>query len=123
MEVILSHIGNTFTRTNESQSKAIQLRRFKSFFGVTPYICVLLWQYITFEPALSTTSPSHLLWALFFLKCYTTEDISRAIFDVDSKTFRSKVWILIKFISTIPNVSLYIYLNLKRNKKQKLYLC
>lgn len=96
-------LGNIYTR-HLSSSENVGRRRFIAMFGVTPKICSLLWNFVL--PFLSTDcSPCHLLWALMFLKCYSTEEINRSIVMCDEKTFRKYTWMLIKCISRIKVVS------------------
>ena len=48
-----------------------QHRRFQSFFGTSPLVCSILWQFCRVSPVLTTRArPIHLLWALMFLKTW-----------------------------------------------------
>lgn len=48
----------------------------------------------------------HLLWTLYFLKTYNTEDVSCAFLRCDRKTFRLWVWrilaVLFTQLNTVP---------------------
>ena len=81
------------------------MRRFHSFFGTSPSVWAKTWNLLEkYSPKYS--KPKHLLWCLFFLKSYCTEDIASAIFQVDRKTFRKWVWLYVKFVSQLKLVSL-----------------
>ena len=59
--------------------------------------------------------PIHLLWTLMFLKGYHKESVNSAIAEVDEKTFRKWVWILIPEISylegdLVSNEYTYLYM-------------
>lgn len=89
---------------HHSNSMYVGMRRFKSYFGVSPTICSLAWRYIKDELPHDYTE-IHLLYALFFLKTYNTEAISRSIFTCDEKTFRKRVWEVIDKLAFIKVVS------------------
>lgn len=76
---------------HKSKSRVVGLRRFKTFFGISPKICALSW---------------HLLWALFFLKNYNTESVNRKFGECDEKTFREKIWMVIDRLAFIKVVRL-----------------
>ena len=86
-----------------------QLRQFKAHFGVSPFIVCCLWNRLIEERMLSTTteqpaSPRHLLWALLFLKLYTSEEVLSRICGTTAKTFRQRVWLMLIAISGLRNV-------------------
>jgi hypothetical protein len=72
--------------------------QFLSFFGVDELVCALTWQKLEIDPEAFKedrgAEPSHLLWALLFLKLYTTMDVFCRLVGpegegaVDPKTFR-----------------------------------
>ena len=70
------------------------VRRWMGAFGALPVVCCWLWERLDPE----NTMPSgavfkHLLWGLFFLKVYETEENStRAVGKVDEKTYRVWSW-------------------------------
>lgn len=78
-----------------SDSRLVGLRRFKSFFGVSPNICAMCWNMIKDELP-DSYQEVHLLWALYFLKCYNTESVNHAVAGCDEKTFRTKVWTVVE---------------------------
>lgn len=97
-------LGNRYTKSKLSSGK-IALRRFKSFFGVTPKVCSIAWNEIKNE-APSGAQPKHLLWCLSFLKEYTTEHYRRSIFKADEKTMREWTWTFVKLLANMNVVSL-----------------
>jgi len=61
-------------------------RRFLSCFGISPNVCSCLWMLV--RPLLPDgATPLHLLWALFFLKVYGTEEHNASVAGCDEKTF------------------------------------
>lgn len=86
-------------RTNGSMIG--KLRRFRSFFGVSPEICSRLWGML--DPCATMENgavPEHLLWALMFMKIYATNSVLCALVGgVDEKTYRKWTWIFVNAIS------------------------
>ena len=64
-------------------------RTFRTLFGVSPEVCVDLWQICKFK---KSTRPKHLLWALLFIKVYATEDVLCSIAHTNRRTFRDWMW-------------------------------
>lgn len=97
-------LGNDLSGHNLNKSERVGMRRYKSMFGVTPCICHIIWKLI--QPKLPNgSSPIHLLWALYFLKNYNTEEVNRAVFRADEKTIRKWIWVFIDHISRMRVVS------------------
>ena len=116
--IYMSHVsGETFIGLASTMLPQIKItlttntiqRRFKSSFGVPPDICVILWRHI-FNHVMSCTIPIHLLWALLFLKLYNNLDTNSSIAGVDQKTFQKHTWDIIRALSSIDIVSLYIFI-------------
>lgn len=99
--------GNTLTK-HQSCSEKIGLRRFKSFFGVSPSICAKTWNLIKSKLP-SDCQPIHLLWTLLFLKCYNTESVNHSIAGCDEKTFRKRVNQILDHLMSIKVVSVYFF--------------
>lgn len=78
---------------HESNSVKIGLRRFKTFFGISPKICAISWHLIKNDLPMGYQEV-HLLWALFFLKNYNKESVNHSVTGCNEKTFRTKVWSL-----------------------------
>jgi len=86
-------------------------KRWMSLFGVSPFICSLIWNVLA--PTMNQSfgryvHPRHLLWSLCFLKVYSTERTMRIICGggekrkaPDEKTYRKWVWI---FVYSIHNM-------------------
>lgn len=96
--------GLCYIKHSSSKSSLIGLRKFRSFFGVSPTICELLWT--NMKNKMSGSQTKHLLWCLLFLKAYNTEHINASIVNVDEKTFRLWVWRFIELLSKINVVNL-----------------
>lgn len=101
-------LGNVYTDTKSASSQYVALRRFKSFFGITPLICSLIWNKIE-QAVPSGGAPKHLLWSLCFLKQYSVEHTRRAIFHADEKTIRKWTWIFVELLSELDVVK-FIFL-------------
>lgn len=100
-------LGHKFTDHKLHLSPITGLRRFKSFYGVSPDICSILWKMIDkYLPI--PCEPKHLLWALNFLKQYNVEATGKAIFGVDEKTLRKYIWIMIDALADIDTVQIMI---------------
>lgn len=100
------YYGNLLTK-HVSGSNYVGLRRFKSFFGVSPLICVKAWLHLK-SVLPSDYQEIHLLWALLFLKCYNTEHVNHSIAGCDEKTFRKRIWMVIQKLSFIKVVKSFL---------------
>ena len=83
-------------------------RRFRSAFGLTADLCKKLWDLIgriADQSIRVQARPKHMLWALFFLKQYSINDINSAISGADEKMFRKWSWCFIKLIAELNMVS------------------
>jgi hypothetical protein len=66
--------GEIMGRDPEGKSQIVFLRRWLSFFGVEPVVCVDAWTRLRVlvddpdDPELAYAKPEHLLWGLLFLK-------------------------------------------------------
>lgn len=74
------------------------LRKFLSFYGVTPLVCAIAWNQIKHNAPYNAET-KHLMWALCFLKQYSTEHIRAALFNTDEKTLRKWTWIFVNLLS------------------------
>lgn len=79
--------------------------RFRSMFGITPVVAVFVWDKIQIE----NTTPIHLLMALNFLRCYTSEHVSSRFFNVDEKTLRKYRWLYVAAICQMKLVRITIH--------------
>lgn len=105
---IFFNLGNIYTKTKSNSSKATTLRRFKSFFGISPSVCSIIWELLKYE-LVPDSQPKHLLWCLCFLKQYNTEHLRRSIFKADEKTVRKWTWIFVKLLAELNVVQLSYY--------------
>ena len=84
--------------------------RFLSFFGVSAFVCTLLWRMFEIDEAHyaedAGAEPCHLLWALLFLKVYSTSNtlcklVGQDGQSVDPKTFRKWSWLFVRKIACL----------------------
>lgn len=99
----------SFPYINHTAKKSVLvgLRRFKSFFGVSPNVCAVIWHLIKSDSS-SSNEPKHLLWALLFLKQYGTEHERRTILKKDEKTIRKWTFLYIKLIGEMDVVKTFV---------------
>lgn len=93
-------LGNCFIKNRKNLSNSIRSRRFKSFFGITPTVCCIIWNMIK-DDVPHESEPKHLLWCLCFLKQYPVEHIRQSLFTADEKTIRKWTWIYVKLLSNL----------------------
>lgn len=98
-------LGNEISKTKRGQKESTKTRRFKSFFGVTPYVCSIVWTKIVGIAPIGFL-PKHLLWGLNFLKQYTSEHKRHSTLNADEKTIRKWTWIAVKLLSGLKMVKL-----------------
>lgn len=71
--------GLKYANHNSINSIGTGLRRYRTFYGITPNVFAELWKIIAEKP--QGSEPKHLLWCLFFLKNYNKEHVNaRGIF-------------------------------------------
>jgi DDE superfamily endonuclease len=71
-----------------------------SLFGSEPAICLELWIRLRRNDDLpDNAEPKHLMWALYFLRCYDQEHKERAFLGADRKTIRKYVRPIVKGLS------------------------
>ena len=76
-----------------------EIRSFKAQYGIRPEICLVLFRrlrIVNCRPQIK-----HLLWALAFLKTYSTEDVLAAKVGTTRKTFRKRVWEIVPKIAQL----------------------
>lgn len=101
-------IGMKIARRSRVVALATQEARFKSHFGTQPRICSDVWTRINPAASMPTgAKPVHLLWALMFLKLYSSESVLCTLASageaVDEKTLRKWVWMFVPAIADITN--------------------
>ena len=85
---------------NRGSSENRMMRRFRSFFGVTPDLCTDLWG-LACDSLIPTCLPMHFLWTFMFLKQCRTEEQNASIAGCDEDTFRRWVWYV---LSVVPDL-------------------
>ena len=79
-------------------------RRFKNYFGSTPYVCTLIWEDLQTTEILEARvekkdiNIEHFLMAMHFLKTYPKEYEREVAFDVSEKYGREKTWMWVEKI-------------------------
>ena len=94
--------GQEIFRRQKKAANGTADRRFRACFGASPLVCAIIWKGIA--PVVSAYdgySPTHLLWALMFMKLYCLEPVNASIVGVDEKTFRKWSWIVIDAIESL----------------------
>ena len=69
---IVNEAYHILHRETPNQMNYTSFRRFKSMFGTSPYLATML---LIAARSTDELGPQHLLWALMFLKVYSTEAI------------------------------------------------
>ena len=91
-------------------------REFKELFGVSPTVCIDIWNRSNMD---NTLEPKHLLWGLLFLKVYTTETPLCALAGVSRKTYRKWMW---EAVFKMANVYPHVVSVAKNRSKETLFL-
>ena len=88
--------------TNRKWDSTDKDSRFRSCFGASSEIVADLWNRIETSIDEAGAEPKHLLWALVFMKVYSTEDIHCSIVGWPSvRTFRKWSWYFIRKIADL----------------------
>lgn len=104
-EKLFWKIGHRITGHKLRLSSCLGLRRFKAFFGVTPKVCGIIWELLKNKKP-DNSKPEHLLWALIFLRQYSSESTNKSLLKADEKTIRKWVWKFVELLSEMDIVSL-----------------
>jgi hypothetical protein len=93
------------TRRRDRVPSSLSKQKFDSFrtyFGTFPLICSVLWAKVDPLNTISLRArPIHLLWALLFMKQYSTENFHGDIVGCDQKTFRNWAWLFVDAIESL----------------------
>ena len=74
---------------------------FRGFFGAPIHVLSRLWNLIAPAVDLPGAEPKHMLWALVFVKVYSTEAVHRRIVGwPDAKTYRKWCWYMLEKIAS-----------------------
>lgn len=76
--------------------KKVTNYHFLACFGVNFVICELLWLWIS--PYCEKLQPKHLLYCLYYLKCYPLQSETESILNIDHKTFFKWVWLVVDLL-------------------------
>lgn len=98
--------GSVYANHNVNNSSLTGHRKFKTFYGVSPEVCSILWNRIADKP--SGSEPKHLLWCMLFLKNYNKEHVNASIVGVDEKTFRKWTWQFVELLSELDVVRILL---------------
>ena len=103
-------VGNKITSSTRS-CEATKLCRFVAEFGMSPYLCAIVWLLLKEMPCLDrSTKKCHLLWALHWLKTNCTEASAHNRFGMDEKTFRHWKYCIVTKLSELDVVSSHVSL-------------
>ena len=79
-------------------------RRWMSSHGVSPELCSIIWTRLDPETTIPGGEYKHLMWALYFLRVYGTEEQNRrASGGADEKTFRKWTLLFVEAISFLES--------------------
>ena len=83
-------LGLSFSAAAQSdRSHATQNQCFKALCGVHPTVCMIVWGELKWSMLVEDAcKPKHLLWALIFLKTYTTESSLAVALELMRKLYK-----------------------------------
>lgn len=93
------NLGLKIMNKKSSSSSGRNLIVFRAHYGTSPEVVSHLWGRISLVQ--SGVMHKHVLWALLFMKVYSTEHVLSGIVNCNEKTFRKWIWIVIPIISEI----------------------
>ena len=98
-------LANGIMSRNHFTSEKTEKRQFHATFGTLAEVCVELWEKIDPTSTMpKRVQPAHLLWALMFLKLYSTEPVlSSMVGGVDEKTFCKWAWLFVQQIAELED--------------------
>lgn len=109
-EMMLPNKPNARLRNN-------RLERFRSWFGTPPHVVAIVWAGLALTGWLRSVSkpkPKHMLWALLFLKTYSTEPtLASRVGGVDEKTFRKWTWLYLEGIAGLASKAVSTFISKK----------
>ena len=100
-------MGVRYQKSNQSRNDL----RFVALYGIKPQICSIVWKMLHTKWTKYVNNPKavHLLWALRFMKGYSSWEMHAAELKKDSKTVRKWVWFYITGIANlVPRVVSHI---------------
>ncbi len=78
-------------------------RKFAAHFGVSKQTVTVLWAHIQHHDPEGIFKLKHLFWTLYFMKVYSSLDVSASHWKVDAKTYSHWIWRLIFFLNLTLN--------------------
>ena len=105
---VFLNIGLSIVTRNKEISDSSKLSTYHALSGTTPHITKLIWNEI-YQKCPKSSSPKHLLWALQFLKTYSTEAVHCSITKSDPKAFRKWKWLFVRRIAGMKIVGFIDY--------------
>ena len=92
------------------RSEKVQEQRFKVELEVPIYIATVVWEMLKDSaflqennPGQQPLNPSHMLWALMFLKKYSRVESLANTVEVDEKTFRKWAWLYLEALAELDS--------------------
>jgi transposase len=83
------------------------VRSFRAMFGLSPQVVAFVWTHYLID---SPFQPKHFLWALAFLKIYTTMDVLHPMFCGSRDNFAAKVWLVLNtIVEQLPPVRFFFF--------------
>ena len=99
-EAAFFNLGCEITLSDPQGSVAVANRRHMELFGVSPFVCSIIWNKLLAGHHIpESAEPKHLLCSLLFLKSYPTETLCHIVMRMDEKTFRNWAWIFVKLMA------------------------
>ena len=89
----------------KNRSNVLSDRIFRALFGVTSNVCTIIWEKLEVNVT-TDKDPNHLLWALLFLKVYSTEEVHSSLVGTTVKTFRKWSIPMVERMSSLNTVSI-----------------
>lgn len=97
------NVGLSIMKYPNYNSSMTGYRKYRTFFGVSPNVCGVVWKLMKEKP--HNSEPKHLLWCLLFLKAYNKEHVNSTLAGADEKTFREWTWKFVDLLSRLDVVS------------------
>ena len=79
-------------------------RKFHAHFGICKEITSILWLYLKSLDVPFTFEPMHLLWALYFIKVYSSIDVCSSYWKVSPPTYSLWIWRVLHVLSQMDTV-------------------
>lgn len=108
---------------------SINDRRFSALFGLSVPVVEEIWSKVSFAFRTESLKPVHLLWLLYWFKCYDSDDASSAVWGVAPDTWRKHrnhaLWVCFEnmdevhrkktfFIVTVDSLKYFIVLTISQ---------